>query len=165
MANTVVGLYSSTSVAREVIDDLTDNGFDRSDIDLEESARSGLSNELTRGGVPSDDAEYYEEGVRDGGSLVVLRAPEAKTNQAVDIMERHSTRDAEFLASTDTDVDRAVDRDVDTTARADTGRTSGPTATRPSTWSRSGCAWASASSSAAACAFARSSPRPPSKKT
>ena len=128
MANTVVGLYSSTSVAREVIDDLTDNGFDRSDIDLEESARSGLSNELTRGGVPRDDAEYYEEGVRDGGSLVVLRAPEAKTSQAVDIMERHSTRDAEFLTNTDTDYDRDREVDRDTTAtntgaRADTGRT------------------------------------------
>ena len=123
MANTVVGLYSTSSVAQEVIDDLIDNGFDRGDVDLEETARGDLASELTRGGVPQDDADYYADGVRDGGSLVVLRAPEAKTSQAVDIMERHSTRDADFINNADRDLDTTADRDTDRDTTANTART------------------------------------------
>jgi len=44
-------------------------------------------------GVPADDAQYYAEGVRRGGSLVAVVADEARTEPAIDIMCRHGAID------------------------------------------------------------------------
>ena len=82
MANTVIGLYNDANTAERVIDDLTDSGFNRSNIDMHrESDASGLHGELVDEGIPRDDADYYVEGLRDGGVLVSVQGGRQRHGQ------------------------------------------------------------------------------------
>jgi uncharacterized protein (TIGR02271 family) len=49
----------------------------------------GLISGLTRLGVPEDDANYYAEGVRRGGTLISVEASDDKAERAVAIMKHH----------------------------------------------------------------------------
>jgi uncharacterized protein (TIGR02271 family) len=49
----------------------------------------GLISGLTRLGVPEEDANYYAEGVRRGGTLVSVDASDDMAERAVAIMKRH----------------------------------------------------------------------------
>ncbi|HZG51266.1 MAG TPA: YsnF/AvaK domain-containing protein, partial [Pyrinomonadaceae bacterium] len=49
----------------------------------------GLISGLTRLGVPEEDANYYAEGVRRGGTLVSVDAADERAEGAVAIMKRH----------------------------------------------------------------------------
>ena len=53
----------------------------------------GLVGALTHIGVPKEHAEYYAEGVRRGGTLVTVNAPDNQAEQAVDIMNGHGAVD------------------------------------------------------------------------
>ena len=53
----------------------------------------GLIGGLTHLGVPKEHAEYYAEGVRRGGTLVTVDAPDAQAQQAVDIMNGNGAVD------------------------------------------------------------------------
>lgn len=50
------------------------------------AAAGGILGALTHLGVPQDQAEYYAEGVRRGGTLVTVSASDANAQKAVDIM-------------------------------------------------------------------------------
>jgi hypothetical protein len=52
-------------------------------------AAGGLIGALTDMGVNEDQAGYYAEGVRRGGTLLTIRTDEHMTSRAVDIMDRH----------------------------------------------------------------------------
>ncbi len=49
----------------------------------------GLISGLTRLGVPEEDANYYAEGVRRGGTLVSVEASDERAEAAVRIMKQH----------------------------------------------------------------------------
>jgi hypothetical protein len=49
----------------------------------------GLISGLTRLGVPEDDANYYAEGVRRGGTLISVDASDERAERAVAIMKQH----------------------------------------------------------------------------
>jgi uncharacterized protein (TIGR02271 family) len=49
----------------------------------------GLISGLTRLGVPEEDANYYAEGVRRGGTLISVEASDERAEGAVAIMKRH----------------------------------------------------------------------------
>lgn len=53
----------------------------------------GLIGGLTHVGVPKEHAEYYAEGVRRGGTLVTVDAPDNQAQQAVDIMNGNGAVD------------------------------------------------------------------------
>ena len=53
----------------------------------------GLIGGLTHLGVPKEHAEYYAEGVRRGGTLVTVDAPDNQAQQAVDIMNGNGAVD------------------------------------------------------------------------
>ncbi len=173
MAKTVVGLFDTIDEAQQVVQDLADNGFERSDISLVASdakgkyassgksagtnadeaghgaaeaagtgavggtvvggalgllaglgaivipgigpviaagtlatalgstalgagigagvgaAAGGLIGALTNAGVPEEDATLYNEGVRRGGTLVMVRAQDDMAQEASDIMTRN----------------------------------------------------------------------------
>ncbi len=119
MANTIIGLYNDASTAERVIDDLTDSGFNRSNVEMHrESDASGLHSELVDEGIPRDDADYYVEGLRDGGVLVSVQAEDSDTDKAVDIMNRYADEGGyedrrEFDDDLRTDADGTnVDRDA-----------------------------------------------------
>lgn len=50
---------------------------------------------LTHIGVPKEHAEYYSEGVRRGGTLVTVNAPDNQAEEAVEILNGHGAVDIE----------------------------------------------------------------------
>ena len=60
----------------------------------------GLIGALTHLGVPKEHAEYYAEGVRRGGTLVTVNAPDAQAEDAVNIMNGHGAVDIDERATT-----------------------------------------------------------------
>jgi len=59
----------------------------------------GLLGALTDLGVPEEDAGYYTEGVRRGGTLVTVAADDNMADQAVSIMNRHGAVDIDERAA------------------------------------------------------------------
>jgi len=55
----------------------------------------GLVGALTHIGVPKEHAEYYAEGVRRGGTLVTVNAPDNQAEEAVNILNGHNAVDIE----------------------------------------------------------------------
>ncbi len=60
----------------------------------------GVVGALVDLGVPEEEAGYYAEGVRRGGTLVTIHTPTHMSERAVDIMERHNPVDVEEQVST-----------------------------------------------------------------
>lgn len=58
----------------------------------------GLIGALVGAGVPEDEAEYYAEGVRRGGTLVTVDTSDDMASKAVDILNRHHPVDIEERA-------------------------------------------------------------------
>jgi uncharacterized protein (TIGR02271 family) len=59
----------------------------------------GLIGALTDVGVPEEEAGYYAEGVRRGGTLVTVRAEDHLVDRAVEIMEGHHAVDIDQRAA------------------------------------------------------------------
>lgn len=55
----------------------------------------GLVGALTDVGVPEEHAHSYAEGVRRGGTLVMVKAPDNRAEEAADILDRHGAADVE----------------------------------------------------------------------
>ena len=69
------------------------------------AATGGMVGALTEAGLPDEDARVYEEGVRRGSTLVVVKAPDEITERAAEILNRHhpvdlSQRAAEWQNTT-----------------------------------------------------------------
>jgi hypothetical protein len=63
------------------------------------AAAGGLVGLLRDHGVPEEEAEFYQEGLRRGGSIIVVRdLTEAERAAASDVLSRHGARDIEELA-------------------------------------------------------------------
>jgi len=56
-------------------------------------AAGGLVGSLTGAGVPENDAHFYAEGVRRGGTLVTARADDARASAAREILQRYKSVD------------------------------------------------------------------------
>ncbi len=97
--NTIVALYDDASTANQVIRELKEYGIGQDSIHLVESATTDVSSMLTQGGLPDDDARYYAEGVRQGGTLISIRTNEEDTDAAVDIMDRYQPVDVHERAA------------------------------------------------------------------
>ena len=102
MAKTIVGLYDDRATADRVVAALKNAGFTKDHVQYA-STESGTRNDfevdastfrntatLTRYGIDDDEARFYGEGVRRGGSLVVVRAQDQDADTAVDIMAEHN---------------------------------------------------------------------------
>jgi stress response protein YsnF len=62
------------------------------------AAAGGLIGALVEAGIPDEEAEMYAEGVRRGGTLVVLDAADERAGEAADILEEHDPVDMEKRA-------------------------------------------------------------------
>ncbi len=116
MANTIVSLFNSASDAQNVVRELTKEGFRQSDIKtIGADTGSGSSNiisTLTSLSVPQDAAKVYDDGVRNGGTLVTLRVEDDKIDRAMEIIERNNAvnmdeRLSKSQTTASTDVNRA----------------------------------------------------------
>jgi hypothetical protein len=63
------------------------------------AAAGGLAGGLTGAGVSERDAHAYGEGVRRGGTLVTVRADEARGPMVMDILEQHGSVDLDQKAN------------------------------------------------------------------
>ncbi|HEX9950336.1 MAG TPA: YsnF/AvaK domain-containing protein [Rubricoccaceae bacterium] len=102
MAQTIVGLYEDRSTAHRVVAALKAAGFTKDHIQFASNESGGPGefegdastfrspDALTGYGVARDEATFYAEGLRRGGSLVVVRTQDADTETAVDIMAEHN---------------------------------------------------------------------------
>lgn len=95
MTKTVIGSFDAPSDAQAVLNALTLEGFDRSDIDILDASNSGdnLQSTLSGMGVPRSDASWYAENVRRGGSTVIVKTDDAHAQLADDIMHRNRVID------------------------------------------------------------------------
>lgn len=64
------------------------------------AAVGGLVGALINAGVPEEQAGYYAEGVRRGGTLVTVEAPDEQVDEVVRAMERHDPINVDERAST-----------------------------------------------------------------
>jgi stress response protein YsnF len=107
MAQTLVGLYNTLTDARQVAQDLVTHDFSGHDIQVavaRQEARDAedpsignwivaddgldLVDTLVDIGVPRGEASAYAEGIRRGGTLVVVEASEADAERGLAIMNR-----------------------------------------------------------------------------
>jgi uncharacterized protein (TIGR02271 family) len=93
MSKTVIGLFDGADQAQKCIQELKREGWnDAQTYGSASGTGSGnITSKLTDAGVPRDEADLYADGVRSGGTLVLVRTEDAKAPRAVEIMERHST--------------------------------------------------------------------------
>lgn len=95
MAATVVGLYDDEAAARRAVETLREHGFGDDDIHVEahgaddagRSRPTDLVAVLRDHGVPDDEARTFDEGVRRGGSLLILRTSDERREEAARLME------------------------------------------------------------------------------
>lgn len=101
MAKSVIGFFDNTNQAESTVQDLIRGGFRREGIDTftrEEADRGiDLMDRLSRLGVPGDDARLYQEGLRQGGTLVALVTDDTRADQAANIMNTHGAKDIGHL--------------------------------------------------------------------
>lgn len=90
------------------------------------AAAGGLIGALVNAGVPEEEAEYYSEGVRRGGTLVSVRVEDNLAERAADIMNRHHAIDIDERAATWRSSGWAPRGTTATTGRAVTGATAQP---------------------------------------
>lgn len=117
-AKTIVALYDDLSSAQQVLTELQTAGL-RNDFTMMGAENAALStahdgsdwrhasalggtslhgrgtrvDALQRLGVPKGDAEIFAEGVRRGGVLVIGRVEDARCDEALAVIERHSPID------------------------------------------------------------------------
>jgi uncharacterized protein (TIGR02271 family) len=96
MSRAVVGLFEDRKEARRAMDDLKKSGFNRNEIHMvnNEADSSQLLNDLPTM-LPEPDVHFYMEGVRNGGSLVVVDADDRRANEAAAILSRYNTVDVD----------------------------------------------------------------------
>ncbi len=101
MMNNVIGVFDSTSVADDVVKDLQSSGFSSSNVTQYKGSSSDLESQLQNDGVEADDARDYASSVTQDGAIVVARAEDTQTDEAVAIMNRYYTAsgsDAQYAA-------------------------------------------------------------------
>jgi hypothetical protein len=82
----VLGLTRDADAALTLVQALDFAGFGGEELDV----TRGLAIQLVARGVPPQEAEAYEEGVRRGGRVVCIRADsENEGEEAIEIMDEH----------------------------------------------------------------------------
>ena len=116
MAQTLIGLYDDDATARRVLFELRDAGFGTDHLRFRgygdaEATPYDLDGDitpdvLTHYGLSDDEARFYTEGARRGGSIVIARVHDDDVERAADIMGaanpvRYEDREKDYLADYD----------------------------------------------------------------
>ena len=99
----VVGLFDNTDRAAAVIQELTNRGFRRDQIDLTTSQSIGSNNDLhghiTGLGAPAREAQFWAQGVHSGGTLLNVHTTEDRAEEAMEILDRMGARSLQDAAA------------------------------------------------------------------
>lgn len=93
MSKTVTSLFRSPEAAADVVTRLEQIGIDRDDITVHTGSDSSFVSSLDDLGVPRSDAQAYAEGVRRGGSLVVVECDDDEVDRVTSVMDRDGVLD------------------------------------------------------------------------
>ncbi len=94
MARTIVGLFDSFPEAQEVVQDLVNADIASENISIiANDAEGWLVGSLTQAGIPEKQAQSYAEGVRRGGTLVMVNTMDDVSDRASEVMNRHHVVD------------------------------------------------------------------------
>jgi uncharacterized protein (TIGR02271 family) len=97
MAKTVIGLFDDPRHAQHIVHALVDDGFRREDIHAMTRQEGAAVGTLSARGVPEAEADYYAEGLRRGGVVVLVDAADERADRAAAIMERDPATNLEAL--------------------------------------------------------------------
>jgi hypothetical protein len=64
------------------------------------AAAGGLIGALVGAGIPEEDASFYAEGIRRGGTLVMVKTSDDMAQRAYDVLQRHGAVDVEERSGT-----------------------------------------------------------------
>jgi len=93
---TAISLFDDNQEAQRAVASLMQNGFDRQEITVIRNRDLATAQSLMEQAyIPEQDSRFYEEGVRQGGTLVIVRTDDSKSPQAVEIMSQHSMVDVD----------------------------------------------------------------------
>jgi uncharacterized protein (TIGR02271 family) len=92
MAKTVVGLFENRPAAQQAIRALLGAGFSQNYIsevtpESNYATANTIGDGLVGAGLPQRDAQLYSDGVRRGGTLVVVSAPDNQATRAYEIIQ------------------------------------------------------------------------------
>jgi uncharacterized protein (TIGR02271 family) len=87
MSKTVTSLFQDQAKAADIVTRLEQSGVPRRDVSVYTGSETGLDNNLADLGVPQSDAHAYAEGVRRGGSLVVVKCDDGQVDRVVSILD------------------------------------------------------------------------------
>jgi stress response protein YsnF len=87
-STTVIGVFDAGNV-RKVTNELLKSGFDEREVEVLGGDEQQLVSEIRSRGFGEEDARGYAEAVKRGKRLLAARAPEARIEQAVAIMEQY----------------------------------------------------------------------------
>ncbi len=89
MPSTVIGVFEDASVVGRLTNELVKAGLARGDIEVLEGDENEIVSVITEHGFSERDAREFAEAAGEGKTLVAARAPEAKLESAVEIIERY----------------------------------------------------------------------------
>lgn len=95
MTRTVVALYDDAATTDQVVNELTNNGFGRDQINVFTHNSADLIDRLTLMGVPEEQAGYYAEGINRGGVLATAQVDNNQVDETLRIMNRFNPVDVE----------------------------------------------------------------------
>lgn len=94
MANAIVTLLDKAGDAEKLVQDLVKGGFDKSRVKtIAQSSAGSVISSLTTMNVPQESAQFYQEGVKRGGTLVTLDVEDNDIDRAMEIINRYETVD------------------------------------------------------------------------
>ena len=72
------------------------SGFSQSEVSASRDADSSAAlKRLTDARIPAQDLNFYSEGIRRGGTLVIVQTDNSKAQQAADILSRYNMVDVD----------------------------------------------------------------------
>lgn len=89
MASTVIGVFEDASIVGKLTDELIRAGLARGDIEVLDGDQDEIVGEITERGFSEDDAREFADAAGEGKTVVAARAPKAKLDAAVAIIERY----------------------------------------------------------------------------
>ena len=94
MAKNVVGLFDNPSDAQAAVHDLESAGFGGNNVSLIRNASRGLLSSFEQLRMPQEDANIYQEGIRNGGAVVIVQQlADDDANRAAAILDRYNLVD------------------------------------------------------------------------
>src|SRR6185312_5620489 len=88
----VVGIFDDEAQAKKALNELRNAGFSRDQISIampkEGLATHHISDDLLQGGIPQNEADYYEQAFKSGHTIAIVRV-ENRAQDALDILCKH----------------------------------------------------------------------------